>query len=390
MDNPLTYQNIATPLKKFIELCGIISDHDNKEHDASDMTKIMTGAAALTASAGGYAEGKRKATGTSGGDEWVRKAFARADPETVQNAFDEIIEYQLNQLKKLKNDNTPITMAFDKHLIPRYDKNPGPELLRSKSKKGTWKFEGYITAQCVDPGLRMTLAAYPIGAGESTADFVRKIVYKCQSFGIPIKCVLMDREFFAVETLDAMDKAKQTYMTPCKNTHNVVTALDEFDAKVRDGKSECILENHNKAVKYIMMIVKRTARKCKHGKSCQDCKPEKPSEKYIGFAANSNELDVAAYMKRWGIETGYRMIEDLRVKTRSTRPGARLLCFTASIILYNQWVVINAESGFGLNDSKWYGISFVTLEFKIAMIYEYQINPKPPPDITADSALLVG
>ncbi len=64
-----------------------------------------------------------------------------------------------------------------------------------------------------------------------------------------------------------MDKAKQAYMTPCKNTHNVVVALDEFDVNIRDEKSECILENHDAAVKYIMMIVKGTSRKCKHGTS---------------------------------------------------------------------------------------------------------------------------
>ncbi len=79
-------------------------------------------------------------------------------------------------------------MAIDKHLIPRYDKNPGPELLRSKSKNGTWKFEGYITAQCVDKGRRLTLAVFPVGMGHSTADFVRKIVQICNRYGIMVKC----------------------------------------------------------------------------------------------------------------------------------------------------------------------------------------------------------
>ena len=388
MSKALTYQNIVPPLNEFIETCGIISEKPNAKHGVSDMTRIMMAASAATASAGGYADAMRRSDGKYAGEEWVRKAYARADIETVQDAFDNTTAHQLDCLKQ-KIKNGKITLAIDKHLIPRYDKKPGPELVRSKSKKGTWKFEAYITAQCVDPGLRMTLAAYPIGAGESTAGFVRKIVAKCQSFGIPVRCVLMDREFFTVDTLDAMDKAKQAYMTPCKNTHNVVAALDEFDARIRDSKSECIIENNEKAVKYIMMIVKRTLHKCKHGTSCQDCKPEKPGEKYIGFACNSNEMDVAAYMKRWGIETGYRMIENLRIKTRSTNPAARMLCFVASVVMYNQWVVINAEYGFG-DCLQWQGIMFTTLDFKFGIIHEYQINPEPPPEIMADSAPLVG
>ena len=78
-----------------------------------------------------------------------------------------------------------------------------------------------------------------------------------------------------------------------QNTYNVVVALDEFDKKIRDATSDVILENTDSSVKYIMVIQKRTTRK--------DKSPDAPAhERHIGFTANSNEMDVAAYHKRWG------------------------------------------------------------------------------------------
>ena len=288
----------------------------------------------------------------------------------VEQAIEDIISDQLAKLQKLGVMKS-IHVAIDKHLIPRYDKKPGPELLRSKSKKGTYRFEGYITAQCVDAGSRLTLAALPVGMGHSTADFVRKIVQTCDKYGIKVKCFFMDREFFSVSVLEAMNSHDKSFVIPCKNTYNVVAALDEFDKKIRDGTSEVTLENQDSAVKYIMVVQKRTARK--------DKSPDAPAhERYIGFAANSNETDVAAYRKRWGIETAYRQIEGIRLKTRSTNPAARLFCFAATVVLFNQWVVINADYGFGEND-KWQGITFTVLTFKAIMVSRWQIRPEPPP-----------
>lgn len=43
------------------------------------------------------------------------------------------------------------------------------------------------------------------------------------------------------------------------------------------------------------------------------------------------------------IETGYRMIENQRVRTRSRMAAARTLCFF-SMIIYNTWVIANAAA----------------------------------------------
>ncbi len=54
-----------------------------------------------------------------------------------------------------------------------------------------------------------------------------------------------------------------------------------------------------------MIITER--KKIKHNTDNKE-----PKELYIGFATNSSNVDVQKYAKRWGIETGYRMIESTR------------------------------------------------------------------------------
>jgi len=49
-----------------------------------------------------------------------------------------------------------------------------------------------------------------------------------------------------------------------------------------------------------------------------------------------------SYRKRWGIETGYRVKENVRGKTCSRSYAVRLLLQLLSIILYNLWQLCNS------------------------------------------------
>ena len=105
----------------------------------------------------------------------------------------------------------------------------------------------------------------------------------------------MDR-VFPVSVLETMNSHGRGFAIPCRNTCNVVAAHDEFDKSIRDGTSGVTLENQDSSVKYVMAIQNHTARK--------DKSPDAPANsRCIGLAVNSNEMDVAAYRKRWGIKT---------------------------------------------------------------------------------------
>ena len=103
-------------------------------------------------------------------------------------------------------------------------------------------------------------------------------------------------------------------------------------------------------------------------------------------------MDVEEYSKRWIIETCYRLVENARAKSFGSNRPARLFCFLYSPMLFNAWVLVNAQltSGFlKLRD----GVLPVTqLYMKIAtLIVTYRnitIQPEPPPDPTSCSSTL--
>ena len=71
-----------------------------------------------------------------------------------------------------------------------------------------------------------------------------------------------------------------------------------------------------------MIIAKRRRRKSKKQASTSN-----PEDIYIAFATNRPGVHLEKYARRWMIQTGYRMIVNRRVRTRSRTVAARTLCF---------------------------------------------------------------
>ena len=269
------------------------------------------------------------------------------------------------------------------HLIRRWDRKHGAELVRSKSKGRTGTFERYVVAQCVRPGVQLALALLHMPALEDTADYVRRAITACRGTGAEIGTVMLDREFFSTDVIRTLGELGVGYLIPCVNTPNVVDAITEFSKGERPQVSGFrIAKSKNDYAEYTMIITERK-RKSKKRRKAESCE-EEPEERYIAFATNRPGIDVDRYAERWMIETGFRMVENERVRTRSRSVTVRTLCFLYSLVLYNAWVLANAEltsSPLALG-----GVysRFTQTDMKVIMLMD--ILPwstdggKPPPD----------
>ena len=190
--------------------------------------------------------------------------------------------------------------------------------------------------------MQMVLALLHMPALEDTACYVRKTISMCRRTGAKIGTVMLDREFFSTDVIRVLEDLGVDYLIPCVNTANVVKAIEEFSRGERPAVSVFrIAKSKNDYVEYIMHITGRRKKSRKKSKS-ESC-VEKPEEKYIAFATNRSDIDVKCYSERWMIETGFRMIENQRVRTRSRSVTVRTLCFLYSLVLFNSWVLANAE-----------------------------------------------
>ena len=138
---------------------------------------------------------------------------------------------------------------------------------------------------------------------------------------------------------------------------------------------------------YHMIIAeKKRVRKESEGAKNGDKKAGAPEDRYIAFATNAPWMDVEEYSKRWTIETCYRLVENARAKSFGSSRPARLFCFLYSLMLFNAWVLVNAQlaSFLKLRD----GVLPVTQLYMkivtlIAIYRNITIQPEPPPDPVA-------
>ena len=374
------------------------SKKPNARYGPAVFHAIMMGAAALGVSIFGYTAAARRWKTISYKlirghreypcGEWISNICMRVDPYGMAKSLENVMSANLDRLQSLGLlAGKQIDIAIDMHLIQRWDRKHGAELVRSKSKGKTGSFERYITAQCIKPGMQMALALFHMPALEDTACYVRKTIAMCRQTGAKIGTVMLDREFFSTDVIRVLEDLGVDYLIPCVNTANVIRAIEEFYRGERPAISVFrIAKSKNDYVEYVLHITKRTKKRKKKSKSCV----EKPEEKYIAFATNRFDIDVKRYSERWMIETGFRMIENQRVRTRSRSVNVRTLCFMYSLVLYNSWVLANAE--LTNNPSVSGGVYSKVTQTDMKIIIMMHILPwickyeKPPPRVSLDGS----
>ena len=372
------------------------SKKPNARYGPAVFHAIMMGAAALGASIFGYTAAVRRWTTAScmlarghresPCGEWITNICLRVDPYGMAKSLEKAMSANLERLQSLGLlSGKRIDIAIDMHLIRRWDRKHGAELVRSKSKGKTGSFERYIAAQCIKPGMQMVLALLHMPALEDTACYVRKTISMCRRTGAKIGTVMLDREFFSTDVIRVLEDLGVDYLIPCVNTAGVVRAIEEFSRGERPAVSVFrIAKSKNDYVEYIMHITDRTKKSRKKSKS-ESC-VKKPEEKYIAFATNRSDIDVKCYSERWMMETGFRMIENERVRTRSRSVTVRTLCFLYSLVLFNSWVLANAE--LTNNPSVFGGVYYKITQTDMKIIIMMQVLPwngryeEPPPGVS--------
>ena len=372
------------------------SKKPNAKYGPAVFHAIMMGAASLGASIFGYTAAVRRWTTAScmlarghreyPCGEWISNICLRVDPYGMAKSLEKAMSANLERLQSLRLlSGKRIDIAIDMHLIRRWDRKHGAELVRSKSKGKTGSFERYIAAQCIKPGMQMVLALLHMPALEDTACYVRKTISMCRRTGAKIGTVMLDREFFSTDVIRMLGDLGVDYLIPCVNTANVVKAIEEFSRGERPAVSVFrIAKSKNDYVEYTMHITGRKKKSRKKSKS-ESC-VKKPEEKYIAFATNRSDIDVKCYSERWMIETGFRMIENERVRTRSRSVTVRTLCFLYSLVLFNSWVLANAE--LTNNPSVFGGVYSKITQTDMKIIIMMQVLPwngryeEPPPGVS--------
>ena len=91
-------------------------------------------------------------------------------------------------------------------LICRYDRKPGDETTRSKSKNVTTYFKRYITARYVNRRICLNLGAFSLKMSESVPKYTCLLLDVLAAANIKANIILFDREFFSVDAINSLQK----------------------------------------------------------------------------------------------------------------------------------------------------------------------------------------
>jgi len=273
---------------------------------------------------------------------WVRDTVGRVPEKEMEEKLGRALSSTLQQVRSFRVLNEPVVAAVDKHQIPRHDEGIEPFLTRGKKKAGTTKFETYATLHCVEEGRRAQIACEHVGFFDENAKTVERLVTQARLEGVRISLLLADREFSTSPVMNRLKRLRQTFLMPCRLTPGMKLALVEHDQGKRGTISQFVVGKNtagSEPCSFTLVIFPR-----KGSESERD-----PLRRYIPFATNLPAGKILwnlrrlpeDYRRRWGIESGYAGIEQLRARTTSRNHALRLTYFFYSLILYNAWLLAN-------------------------------------------------
>lgn len=227
-------------------------------------------------------------------------------------------------------------VAIDTTLVPYhgdYFRRPD-EIFRSQPKHGTTHFHCYATAYVVRHGLRLTLAILPVAGGTPMHQVTRELRRRIVAAGVKPKLFLLDRGFNNAGVVRYLQAARQPFVMPQalhgkKPKRGPLTGLRAIRANHRTGWTAYSWKPAGERRVSVDLCVLRRARRDRRGHR---------AFLYACGGVRRPPTDVyRVYRLRFGVETSYRQMNQLRIRTCTPNPGLRLLFVAVALLLRNLW-----------------------------------------------------
>ncbi len=313
------------------------------------------GIAAETA-AGDLGAAKRMPAGR-----WWRNMMRTVCPDRAEAFCGGMPDHTVRMAKRAgMRGGGDVPVAADKRLIPRFDMGSMISLIFSARKNGTDRFEAYAAMQAVAGPVNAVPDCARFARGTDNADFMRRFVHILDRRKIRPRLVPVDREFFAVDVMPAPNGLRKRFLMPAVKTSGIKRAVPEHHRGKRAAVPQYAMKNAaGQSAAYLLPI-----QRVRKWSDADDCEPGKKGGKkrtrdqkivamYAVFATSLGAARVRRGMRRlpedcrrrWGIEAGYRQIEEVRPRTTSRDLAFRLMLFYASLFMYNMWAIERRRDG---------------------------------------------
>jgi putative transposase len=267
-----------------------------------------------------------------------REVLALALPERqrLQRELNTVFRQQLPRCF-LKGKRS-YSMALDITLIPYHGQphQDEKELVRGEAKSGTTHFHGYATVSIVHNKRRYVVALRFIQAGEETVEIVRWLLNRLKSLGIRIRRLYMDKGFCTIPVFRTLKRRKLSYVVPIP-----VRGRSGGVRRLFQGRASYQTTYTFGSPKYGAFTVQAAAVR----RYCKD-RYHRHGAKWFAYAIAGLPTGMSPrqvfelYRQRFGIETSYRQMNQVRARTATRNPAIRLLLVGLAFILFNLYVTL--------------------------------------------------
>lgn len=266
----------------------------------------------------------------------LREVLAKALPDRakLQQALNRILRAQTPHF--IKRGQRSYYIAIDLTLIPYHgecyvDEN---EIVRSQAKSGTTHFHGYATVSIVHNNQRYVLALRFVEKGESMDAIMKWLLNRLKSIGISIRYAYLDKGFCSVEVLNTLKRRKIRYVMPipARGKSGGVRALFE---KLGSYRTTYTLTSAKHGQAQVDVVVVKKYSKGRY---------KRKGARWFAYAvsglpkATEPHQVFEMYRQRFGIETSYRQMNQVRARTTSQNPAIRLLLVGLAFVIFNLYI----------------------------------------------------
>ncbi|MGL4419881.1 MAG: transposase, partial [Gemmataceae bacterium] len=228
-------------------------------------------------------------------------------------------------------------IAIDWHSVPYHGEayRSNNELRRSKPDQGTTTFHVYATAVIAHRGERFTIALTAVTARDSNVTVLRRLIAQIRQIGLKIKVILLDRQFSNGPVIAFMQDEKLPFVMPAvfrgraPKHPRKPTGIRAFRT-ARPGWYDHEQTVAEKPRRYSV---------CVTWKVVTHARTKKRRRKVLVFIAWKYRADPKEirelYRRRYSIESSYRQLKRVRIRTTTRNPRLRFFYVALALILRN-------------------------------------------------------
>lgn len=259
----------------------------------------------------------------------------------IELAFDSILESLIKKIKVVLR-NRKVVLAFDTTYEPFYgDLNANNFWIHGyRPVRGCIGCFIFITVSIVVGDKKFILGVLPVPIHWNKADYVEKLIKQSRKY-VKIDACLFDRGFTDYELIHRLKNLHVSYQILWKKDKKRETWLTKELKKLKPRQmKEYIKENgyflKDKNKHYVrtrFIIIK-------------EYRYDGDEKAYDWVFATNRKLKsqmwyIRGYKCRWGIETCYRILDEVKIKTTTIDEVKRYFLFVFSCLLYNLWKFAN-------------------------------------------------